>query len=79
MGGSGGVGDLGSLVNQTAGGGAPTPSTQIATDCRTGADANTREDCRIVSYVNSIQAFWRKEFSDDGKNYETSKTRFFTD
>ena len=37
-GGGGGLDDLGSLVNQTAGGGVPAPSTQIATDCRTGAE-----------------------------------------
>ena len=77
-GGGGGLGDLGSLVNQTAGGPAPAASTQIATDCHTGADANTREDCRIVGYVNSIQSYWRKEFAADGKTYEKSKTRFFT-
>ena len=56
----------------------PAPSTQIATDCRTGTDANQREDCPIVGYVNSIQLYWRKEFRADGKRYETSKTLFFT-
>ena len=73
----GGLGDLGALANQTAGG-VPNPSSQIAMDCRTGADANRREDCRIVGYVNSIQSFWRQEFRADGKGYQTSKARFFT-
>ncbi len=77
-GGGGSGGDLGSLVNQTASDPAPATSTQIATDCRTGADANTREDCRIVGNVKSIQSHWRKECATDGKTYETSKTRFFT-
>jgi hypothetical protein len=44
-------------------------------DCRTGADAQDREDCRIVAYVNSIQDYW------DGQvqNYREAPTVFFTD
>lgn len=72
-GGGGGVGDLGALAGQTVGSG--TASTDLQTECRTGADANERDDCRIVAVVNSVQAYWDKTL----RNYEPARTRFFTD
>ncbi len=75
--GGGQGGDLGGLLDQTYGQGAgPVPSSGI-TDCQTGVDANTRDDCRIVGYVDSIQAWWTSAFADAGQSYEPSKTRFF--
>ncbi len=71
LGGSGGLGDLGSLAGQTAGPGAT--SGDLSQECRTGADANTRDDCRIVAVINSVQAYWSKTL----RNYEPTKTRFF--
>ena len=66
--GGGGLGDLGSLAGQTVGPGA-TPNPELAQECRTGADANEREDCRIVAVVNSVQAYWAKTL----RNYEPAR------
>jgi len=66
----------GGLQGQTAGG--QSADAALAQRCRTGADANTLEDCRIVGYVNSIQKFWSDEFVRSGSQYRLTKTTFFT-
>jgi predicted metalloprotease len=71
LGGGGGLGQLGDLQGQTSG--APTSD---LSECKTGADANARQDCRILGYVNSVQAFWRAEFARRGRAY-TPATTFF--
>lgn len=47
----------------------------LSQECQTDVDANSREDCRIIGYVNSIQAYW--ETAIDG--YVLAPTIFFTD
>jgi len=44
--------------------------------CRTGADANAREECALVADINSIQAYWQQRL---GTRYEPAQTVFFTD
>lgn len=53
--------------------------TALATDCKTGQDANTRDDCRILGYVNSVQAYWSDYFSKNGETYAPVDTVLFTD
>jgi predicted metalloprotease len=70
---SGPLGNLdGSTVSQ-----AP-PSQVLGEECQTGADANRREDCRIVGDVNSVQSYWKSEFAASGRGYAPARTVFFT-
>jgi predicted metalloprotease len=75
--GGGGLGQLGPL-DGTAVGRGDTPST-INQDCRTGQDANERDDCRIVAVVNSVQGFWDGVFQRSNRRYQYVDTVFFTD
>jgi len=56
------------------GGSSSTPASELSATCRTGSDANQRDDCRIVGVVNSVQAYW----GDEVTGYRLAPTRFFT-
>ena len=68
--------DLGPILEP---GGVTGPeSSQLATDCQTGEDANERDDCRILGFVNSVQAYWEDEFAASGLTYEKVDTVLFS-
>jgi uncharacterized protein len=45
-------------------------------ECRTGADANERQECRVVGTVNSIQAYWDTALAEG--RYREAETVVFT-
>jgi len=47
----------------------------LSAECQTGADAAERDDCRIIGYVNSVQAYWGGVV----QGYQLAPTTFFSD
>jgi predicted metalloprotease len=76
-GGGGGLGQLAPLEDEQVGLG-DKPG-EVSRECRTGEDANERQDCRIVGVVNSVQRFWDGVFQRSRAQYPYVDTVFFTD
>jgi predicted metalloprotease len=51
-----------------------TSTSDIATRCQTGEDANRDDDCRVVGVANSVQAYWRSAV----RSYQPAETVLFT-
>nr|WP_202451422.1 neutral zinc metallopeptidase [Streptomyces sp. SID4948] len=85
--GGGAVGLVGLLValffgispgGGTDSGSAPVATGSIQQDCRSGADADARTDCRVVGVINSVQDYWSSEFAGQGRSYSPARTVLFT-
>ena len=46
--------------------------------CRTGADANRDDTCRVIATVNSVQAFWSEELPRYQRRYTPAKTILYS-
>lgn len=64
-------------VATRAPGSAPGTS-NLAQNCKTGADANNATDCRVVGTVNSVQKYWTDAFARRGARYQLAPTTLFT-
>jgi predicted metalloprotease len=73
-----GLNPLSNSGSSANGFGTPGAASDLANQCRTGADANAREDCRIVGVVNSVQAFWTDYYRRHAAAYEPADTVFFS-
>lgn len=67
--------DLGGLLQPGAVTGPE--SSALAAECKTGQDANERDDCRILGFVNSVQTYWTSAFTTG--EYQPIDTVLFTD
>jgi Predicted metalloprotease len=65
----------GGLTGVPDGGSADT--SQAASSCRSGKQANTERDCEVVAVVNSLDGFWSDTFARSGQTYQPPRTNFF--
>jgi predicted metalloprotease len=73
-------GDPSALIGTSGGGQVQGENQTLQQECQTGADANEREDCRIVGYVNSIQGYWGQALPQDANvSYAPARTWIFSD
>ena len=76
---SGGSGSTSSTAGllEGASGNAAVDNGQLEAACRTGADANTNEDCAAVAVINSVQGYWADALATSGTTYREADTVFF--
>jgi hypothetical protein len=77
-GGGGGATDaLGQILGQLPNG-QTADNTQVASECKTGEDANDKRDCAVVADIDSIQAFWSEALPALGTQYTPVTTVWFS-
>ncbi|MBV9593228.1 MAG: neutral zinc metallopeptidase [Actinobacteria bacterium] len=53
-------------------------NSQVAAECRTGADANKNLDCAVVADIDSIQGYWTQALPSVGTTYVPIPTVWFS-
>lgn len=54
-------------------------STENFSQCKTGADANSNDTCRVIGTVNSVQDYWRTALpADANREYRDAKTVLYS-
>lgn len=65
-------------LNDILTGGTQASSVDVS-QCKTGADANRDDVCRIIGTVNSVQAYWRDALPKDvQRQYQDAKTLIYS-
>ena len=72
--------DLSSVLEVvgTDGGADTAPADGGLAACETGADIETRPECRFVAFENSVQDFWTDQFAERGSSYRPASFNVFT-
>lgn len=77
-GGSTGSAGSGSVIGDTTNVQAAGQVSRDFSQCKTGADANANDVCRVIATVNSVQAFWSTELPKYNVSYTPSKTVLYS-
>jgi predicted metalloprotease len=73
-------GDLGDVIGGLGAAPAEGPvGSQLINECESGADANERQDCRLVGAVQSLDAFWAETFEASGEQLQQPGVVLFSD
>ena len=70
-------GNAGSVLGNL-GQGQSANDTQLASECKTGQDANEKLDCAVVADINSIQQYWTNILPSLGAHYTSAPTVWYT-
>ena len=73
------TGGSASSVLGNLGQGQSADNTQLATECKTGQDANEKLDCAVVADIDSIQQYWATTLPSLGARYTSAPTVWYTD